>query len=65
MAEYRNQQTPGAGRGIVIHGAQWGDEGKGKIVDLLTETAKAVPFPRPPLWATIRSLATAWCPTGV
>jgi len=30
------------GRGIVIHGAQWGDEGKGKIVDLLTETALAV-----------------------
>jgi adenylosuccinate synthase len=41
MAEYRTQ-APGAGRGIVIHGAQWGDEGKGKIVDLLTESAKAV-----------------------
>ncbi|WP_243438651.1 adenylosuccinate synthase [Fundidesulfovibrio soli] len=25
--------------GIVVHGAQWGDEGKGKIVDLLTEKA--------------------------
>ncbi len=24
--------------GLVVHGAQWGDEGKGKIVDLLTET---------------------------
>lgn len=42
MAEQRNQQAPGTGRGIVIHGAQWGDEGKGKIVDLLTESAKAV-----------------------
>src|SRR5690554_3611918 len=26
----------------VIIGAQWGDEGKGKIVDLLTETADVV-----------------------
>ncbi|MDO6459924.1 adenylosuccinate synthase [Granulosicoccaceae sp. 1_MG-2023] len=27
---------------IVVLGTQWGDEGKGKIVDLLTEQAKAV-----------------------
>ena len=27
---------------VVILGAQWGDEGKGKIVDLLTERADAV-----------------------
>jgi adenylosuccinate synthase len=27
---------------VVIVGAQWGDEGKGKIVDLLTENAKLV-----------------------
>jgi len=27
---------------IVIIGTQWGDEGKGKIVDWLTESAKAV-----------------------
>ena len=27
---------------LVIIGAQWGDEGKGKIVDLLTEKAAAV-----------------------
>ncbi len=27
---------------IVVVGAQWGDEGKGKIVDLLTESADAV-----------------------
>lgn len=42
MGELRNSQAQGMGRGIVVHGAQWGDEGKGKIVDLLTETAKAV-----------------------
>ena len=30
------------GRFVVIIGTQWGDEGKGKIVDLLTEDAAAV-----------------------
>lgn len=29
-------------KNVVIVGTQWGDEGKGKIVDLLTERAKAV-----------------------
>lgn len=29
-------------KNVVIVGTQWGDEGKGKIVDLLTESAKAV-----------------------
>jgi len=29
-------------RGVVIVGMQWGDEGKGKIVDWLTKKAKAV-----------------------
>ncbi|GFK94802.1 Adenylosuccinate synthetase [Fundidesulfovibrio magnetotacticus] len=28
--------------GMVVHGAQWGDEGKGKIVDLLTERADLI-----------------------
>ena len=28
--------------GIVIVGAQWGDEGKGKIIDLLAEQADLV-----------------------
>ena len=28
--------------GIVVVGAQWGDEGKGKIVDILTEHAEVV-----------------------
>jgi adenylosuccinate synthase len=30
------------GRFVIVIGAQWGDEGKGKIVDLLTERARAV-----------------------
>ena len=30
------------GRSVVVIGTQWGDEGKGKIVDLLTERAAAV-----------------------
>ena len=30
------------GKSVVILGAQWGDEGKGKIVDLLTEQVGAV-----------------------
>jgi len=30
------------GRNVVIIGTQWGDEGKGKIVDLLTDRAQAV-----------------------
>ena len=25
------------GRNVVVIGTQWGDEGKGKVVDLLTE----------------------------
>jgi len=30
------------GKNIIVIGAQWGDEGKGKIVDLLTDQATAV-----------------------
>jgi adenylosuccinate synthase len=30
------------GKNVVVIGSQWGDEGKGKIVDLLTERAHAV-----------------------
>lgn len=30
------------GKNVVILGTQWGDEGKGKVVDLLTESASAV-----------------------
>ena len=28
--------------GVVVVGAQWGDEGKGKLVDLLAENADVV-----------------------
>ena len=30
------------GKNVVVIGTQWGDEGKGKVVDLLTERADAV-----------------------
>ena len=30
------------GKNVIVIGAQWGDEGKGKIVDLLTERCAAV-----------------------
>ncbi|WP_435101493.1 adenylosuccinate synthase [Arhodomonas sp. AD133] len=30
------------GKSVVVVGSQWGDEGKGKVVDLLTERASAV-----------------------
>ena len=30
------------GKSVVVLGTQWGDEGKGKIVDLLTEKASHV-----------------------
>ncbi|MFN9709779.1 MAG: adenylosuccinate synthetase, partial [Burkholderiales bacterium] len=31
-----------AGRNVVVVGTQWGDEGKGKVVDWLTDHAQAV-----------------------
>ena len=30
------------GKNVVVLGTQWGDEGKGKIVDLLTDQASVV-----------------------
>ena len=33
---------PAAGRNVVVVGTQWGDEGKGKIVDWLTDHAQGV-----------------------
>ena len=30
------------GKNVVIIGTQWGDEGKGKIVDLITDKASSV-----------------------
>lgn len=35
-------KMPAINRGLVVIGMQWGDEGKGKIVDLLAENAQAV-----------------------
>jgi adenylosuccinate synthase len=34
--------TSGAGHNVVVVGTQWGDEGKGKVVDWLTDHAQAV-----------------------
>ena len=36
------QQTSGRGRNVVVVGTQWGDEGKGKIVDWLTDHSQGV-----------------------
>jgi adenylosuccinate synthase len=38
--EQKNAGTPG--RNVVVVGTQWGDEGKGKVVDWLTDHAQAV-----------------------
>jgi len=40
MSENTFKALPG--RNVVVVGTQWGDEGKGKLVDWLTETAKGV-----------------------
>ena len=37
-----NKQSVGAGRNVVVVGTQWGDEGKGKLVDWLTEKSPGV-----------------------
>ena len=37
-----NTSTQVAGRNVVVVGTQWGDEGKGKLVDWLTESAQGV-----------------------
>ena len=34
--------TPSPGRNVVVVGTQWGDEGKGKVVDWLTDHAQGV-----------------------
>ncbi|MBV9892424.1 MAG: adenylosuccinate synthase [Rhizobacter sp.] len=34
--------APAAGRNVVVVGTQWGDEGKGKVVDWLTDHAQTV-----------------------
>ena len=37
-----NTSAQVAGRNVVVVGTQWGDEGKGKLVDWLTESAQGV-----------------------
>ena len=37
---------------VIVIGAQWGDEGKGKITDLLSKSV-IFPFPSSPHWAPI------------
>ena len=41
-AQAASLEGKAGGRSVVVIGAQWGDEGKGKIVDLLTDRAAAV-----------------------
>jgi adenylosuccinate synthase len=38
----QHNTTPNAGHNVVVVGTQWGDEGKGKVVDWLTDHAEAV-----------------------
>lgn len=38
----RPRAPPGGNRVTVVLGAQWGDEGKGKVVDLLAQDADIV-----------------------
>ena len=38
----QHNATTGAGHNVVVVGTQWGDEGKGKVVDWLTDHAQAV-----------------------
>jgi adenylosuccinate synthase len=37
-----NREHKKMGKSVVVIGTQWGDEGKGKVVDLLTDRAQAV-----------------------
>ena len=37
-----NKVVQKVGRNVVVVGTQWGDEGKGKLVDWLTESAGGV-----------------------
>ena len=47
------------GKNVVILGSQWGDEGKGKIVDLLTDKAALVAR-----FKAATMLATHWLSTA-
>ena len=42
MQEMNRMNSKSAGHNVVVVGTQWGDEGKGKVVDWLTDHAQAV-----------------------
>ena len=42
MNRMNTKLQPSSGHNVVVVGAQWGDEGKGKLVDWLTESAQGV-----------------------
>ena len=42
MSSVNGASAVGKGKVSVVLGAQWGDEGKGKLVDLLAEHADVV-----------------------
>ncbi len=42
MQQHVSTATPAAGRNVVVVGTQWGDEGKGKVVDWLCDHAQGV-----------------------
>ena len=56
-----NTSAQVAGRNVVVVGTQWGDEGKGKLVDWLTESAQGVVRfqARPTKW-TNSSATVSW-----
>jgi hypothetical protein len=58
--------------GTVVVGAQWGDEGKGKIVDLLAErfddrrpATRAATTPATPSSSATRRSRSTCCPSGI
>jgi len=42
MADMQHKNAGASGHNVVVVGTQWGDEGKGKVVDWLTDHAQAV-----------------------
>ena len=42
FSQLENKRIIRLGKSVVVVGTQWGDEGKGKVVDLLTDKADLV-----------------------
>ena len=42
LSKLENKRIIRLGKSVVVVGTQWGDEGKGKVVDLLTDKADLV-----------------------